>query len=114
VCVVYAASPSAHAIREIEDIRVCGVSSSYGVASVSRIDSIIGLFCKRDLYKRLYSAKETCNLIHPTNRSHPIVDAAIREIEANCVCGISSSYGVATVSRIDSIIGRFGRILSPL
>jgi len=45
---------------------------SYGVASVSRIDKIIGLFCKRAVYKGLYSAKETCNLIDPTNRSHPI------------------------------------------
>jgi len=31
----------------------------YGVALASRIDTIICLFCKRDLYKRLYSAKET-------------------------------------------------------
>jgi len=44
----------------------------YGVASASRIDTIIGLFCKRALYKRLYSAKETCNFIDPTDRSHPI------------------------------------------
>ena len=45
---------------------------SYGMASVSRIDKIIGLFCKRDLCTRLYSAKETYNLIDPTNRSQPI------------------------------------------
>jgi len=45
---------------------------SYGVASVSRIDKIIRLFCKRALLKRRYSAKETCNLIDPANRSHPI------------------------------------------
>jgi len=44
----------------------------YGVATVSRIDKIKGLFCRRSLQKRLYSAKETCNLIDPTNRSHPI------------------------------------------
>ena len=31
----------------------------YAVALVSRIDQIIGLFCKRALQKRLYSAKET-------------------------------------------------------
>ena len=43
----------------------------YGVATVSRIDKIIGLFCKRTLYKRRYSAKETYHLIDPTNRSHP-------------------------------------------
>jgi len=43
---------------------------SYAVALVSSIDKIIGLFCKRAQEKRLYSAKETCNLIEPTNRSH--------------------------------------------
>jgi len=43
------------------------------VASVSRIDEIIGLFCERALQKRQYSAKETCNLIDPTDRSHPIL-----------------------------------------
>ena len=44
----------------------------YGVALVSRIDTIIGLFCKRALEKSQYSAKETYNFIDPTNRSHPI------------------------------------------
>ena len=44
----------------------------YGVALVSRIDKIIGLFCKRDLLKRRYSAKETYNFIDPTDRSYPI------------------------------------------
>jgi len=33
---------------------------------------ITGLFCKRALQKRLYSAKETCNFQEPTNHSHPI------------------------------------------
>jgi len=45
----------------------------YGLAPVSRIDKIIGLFCKRAQLKRRYSAKETCNSIDPTDRSHPIV-----------------------------------------
>ena len=52
----------------------------YGVALGSRIDKIIGLFCKRALQKRLYSAKETCNFIDPTNRSHPIV-GSVEEME---------------------------------
>ena len=47
-----------------------------GVASVSSIDQIIGLFCKRALQKRLYSAKDTYNLNTPTNRSLPIVCSA--------------------------------------
>jgi len=46
--------------------------SWHGVALASRIDKIIGLFCRRALYKRRYSAKETCNLIDPTDYSHPI------------------------------------------
>jgi len=44
----------------------------YGVASDSRIDKIIGLFCKRAIQKRRYSAKETYDFIDPTDRSHPI------------------------------------------
>jgi len=47
----------------------------YGVATISRLLKIIGLFWKRALQKRLYSAKETYNFKEPTNRSHPIVTA---------------------------------------
>ena len=46
--------------------------SSYGMASSSRLLKIISLFCKRDLRKRPYSAKETYHFKEPTNRSHPI------------------------------------------
>jgi len=45
----------------------------YGVALVSRIYKIIGLFCQRALLKRRYSAEETYNFIDPTDRSHPTV-----------------------------------------
>jgi len=44
----------------------------YGVALISRLLKIIGLFCKRSLLKRTYSAKETHNFKEPTDRSHPI------------------------------------------
>jgi len=44
----------------------------YGVAMISSLLPIIGLFGKRALWKRLYSAKETCNFKEPTTRSHPI------------------------------------------
>ena len=44
------------------------------MALVSRIDKIIGLFCKRALEKRHYSTKETYTFIDPTDRSHPIGD----------------------------------------
>jgi len=43
----------------------------YGVARISRLLKIIGLFYKRALSKRLYSARETYNFKEPTNRSHP-------------------------------------------
>ena len=48
------------------------MNTTYGVAATSRLLKRIGLFCKRDLQKRRYSAKETCNFKEPTNRSYPI------------------------------------------
>jgi len=53
------------------------VISTYGVATISRLLKIIGLFCKRDLQKRRYSAKETYNFIDPTDCSHPIMNVLI-------------------------------------
>jgi len=44
----------------------------HGVASVRRIDKIIGLLCKRALSNRRYSAKEICSFIDFTSRDHPI------------------------------------------
>ena len=44
----------------------------YGVATISRLLKIIGLFCKRALRKRRYSAKETYNFKEPTNRRRAI------------------------------------------
>ena len=44
----------------------------YGVATVSRIDEIIGLFCRISSLLSGSFAKETYNFIDPTNRSHPI------------------------------------------
>jgi len=48
----------------------------YGVATISRLLKITGLFCKRALQKRLYPAKETDNLKEPTTLSHVIVSEA--------------------------------------
>ena len=45
---------------------------AYGVATISIHLKIIGLFCKRALQKRQYSAKETYNFKESTNCSHPI------------------------------------------
>jgi len=64
-CAVKSHSPAALA-------RFCLYFPTYGVASISRLLKIIGLFCTRALQKRLYSAKETYNFEEPTNRSHPI------------------------------------------
>ena len=50
-----------------------GKCDGYRVAPISRLLlKIIGLFCKRALQKKLYSAKKTLNFKEPTNRSHPI------------------------------------------
>jgi len=63
---------------------ICVVCPGYGVAAISRLLKIIGLFCKsrllqimglfckRALYKRLHSAKETYHFKEPIHRSHPI------------------------------------------
>ena len=39
----------------------------YGVATISRLPTNIGLFCKRALSKRLHSAKETYILYEPVH-----------------------------------------------
>jgi len=64
--------------------RVC-MGFIYGVATNSRLLKITGLFCKRALQKRLYSAKETYNFKEPTNRSHPMsVYRAERSVCIEC------------------------------
>jgi len=60
-------------------------SRCYGVATISRLLKSIGLFCKRALSKRRYSAKETCNSKEPTNRSHPICIGETTK-EKECMC----------------------------
>jgi len=44
----------------------------YGLATISRLFKITGLFCQKALLKRRYSAKKTRNFMEPNNRSHPI------------------------------------------
>ena len=46
----------------------------YGVATCSRLLKIIGLFCKKALWKRRYSSKETYDFKEPDNRSHPLLN----------------------------------------
>jgi len=45
---------------------------TYGVANIIRLLKMRGLFCKRAVWRRWYSAKETCNFKEPTHRSRPI------------------------------------------
>jgi len=83
---------------------------SYGVAMISRRLQIIGLFCKRALYQRQYSAKETYFLKAQT---------WVRQYSYSTVCthDILSQiylYGVATISRLLQIIVFFCRISSLL
>ena len=54
------------------------MSRDYGVATISRLLKIIGLFCR--ISSLLYSsfAKETYNFKEPTNCSHPISKYAKR------------------------------------
>jgi len=58
--------------RDVTNVSPHIISVCYGVATISRLLKFIGLFCKRALWKRRYSAKETYNFKEPTNRSHPI------------------------------------------
>ena len=67
--------------------------SAYGVATVSRIDKIMSLFCRILSLLEGSFAKETCNIIDPTNRSHPIVVIPGRYIivvylprDNQCIC----------------------------
>jgi len=42
----------------------------YGVATISRINKMIGLFCRILALLKGSFAKETCNFIDPTKQSH--------------------------------------------
>jgi len=57
--------------RCVEDT-IVGTTYEYAVATISWLLKIISLFCKRALWKRRYSVKETYDLKEPTHRSHPI------------------------------------------
>jgi len=55
--------------------------------------------CKRD-----YSTKETCNLIEPTNRSHPIAMIDIGLVEKARESGLS--MGGVGIQKMDSLSGK--------
>ena len=64
-------------------IHVHTQKQTYGVATVSRIDKITGLFCSILSLLQGSFAKETYNCIDPTNQSHPIVS---HTIPLYCLC----------------------------
>jgi len=69
---------------------ICWHCAYYGVAMTRRLLKIIGLFCKRALSKRLYSAKETYDFKEPTNRSHPRL--VISGYLCYCTRHVASNY----------------------
>jgi len=70
-CVAVCCSANSRCTRKPHRLTVCcsavvavtlvGING-YGVATIHRLLKIIGLFCKRALEKRRYSAKKTCIL----------------------------------------------------
>ena len=74
---------------------LCEQVCMYGVATISKLLKITGLFCKTALEKRLYSAKETYNLIR----------YSLYTKETQTVL-----YGPARIGRLLQIIGLFCRI----
>jgi len=61
------------------------VAGHYGVARVSSIDLIVGLFCRISSHLQGSFAKEIYNFIDPTDRSHPITLAPPPMHAARCV-----------------------------
>ena len=88
------------------------MSSVYGVATISSLLKIIGLFCRISSLLQGSFAKETYNCKKATNRSHPILTyESIMDLDmCSNVLKCLSTYGVATVRRIDKIVGLFGRM----
>ena len=74
---------------------------AHGLATISRLLKITGLFCKRALQKRLYSVKR--DLRNMTIFCKSYLGLFVRTYWW---------YGVATISRLFKIIGLFCRISS--
>ena len=58
---------------------------------VSRIDKIKGLFCRIASLLKVSFAKETYNLIDPTNCSHPILSCPARILSHGVYIVVCSS-----------------------
>jgi len=100
--------------RDLQDKASNGVSPlcrAYGVASISRLLKIIGLFCKRAFYQRLHSAKETCNSKEPTNRSHLIV---CRASHGSVVALCRESHGSVVAPSVGHPMGLSLRVFATM
>ena len=64
---------------------VCILCHTYGVATISRLLKIIGLFCRISSLLQGSFAKETYNLKEPTNHSHPITIQDTHDLCDICV-----------------------------
>jgi len=92
---------------------------TYGVATISRLLKIAGLFCRISSLLQGSCANETFNVKEPTHLSHPIVESYDDKTVFISVYKVDlfsylSTYGVATISRLLKILGLFCRILSLL
>jgi len=67
-------------LHKFSVLRTQVFSITYGVATVSRIDQIIGLFCRISSVLEGSFAKKTSNFIDPTNRSHPIHTLSLAQV----------------------------------
>ena len=74
---------------------ICVVHVCYGLATISRLLKIVGLFCKRAQQKRLVFSKETYDFKEPTHRSHPIYICVQQNI---CVTDMQSEWACLTRS----------------
>jgi len=57
------------------DLNAAAGQGWYGVATISRLLKILGLFCRKSAVLQGSFAKEPYNFKEPTNRSHPIEDS---------------------------------------
>ena len=69
------------------------------MATIRRLLKIIGLFCKRALLKRRYSAKETYDFEEPTTRSHPLVLVERVHVNTDVIERIYFKIHIATLKQ---------------
>jgi len=75
----------------------------YGMASVSKIDKIIGLFCRiLSLWWGSF-AKETYNFIDPTDQSHPTSTHIYMYVHIHVYMHIYILFRIGHISRVESV-----------